>query len=538
MALSRQQRVWLAILPKISSVFSLFGSLWIIIEVTTEGRKIQNPYHRLLLAMSIYDTLESFWNFGSTWPIVEGSPDIIWAMGNVSTCEAQGFFLTLSVAVPIYNAMLSIYYILVINYRYTNTQLRRRVEPIMHLIAFFWSFGTASYSAATGLFNNANLWCWIAPLPLDCKDTITYGTVEEGNDNPCIRGDNVWIYRFGFYFIPLWSCIFFATACTLWVYRYVYNTDKRTLAYRRPETAGRHTSWWSNNGETSRKSKIHEASSTLRSSDKSKTPSVDSGGNQSQSSSSIGKRIDLSGSVRDVYPDDSEDDDEYLEDLNDGKDKKDTQKCEHDDKSVDSKSTLDSIDEEKVFREIDVLVASNRGDYGPNDEEEEKREESYAFGDLNDSNSGDEDEDEDPRLTNSTKSETRKNTIRAKVDEWKNRRVQYAEDMPRTYEVFKQACYYLGAFYCTHVWSTSNRIVQTIMGGGTVFPLIACHSFFDPLQGFLNYLVYQRPRIQQLRKKHPEMSWWGVMVESLRFSFMDDASRRGSKSFGSKSFGE
>lgn len=211
MSWTRQQRMILAILPKISSVFSLFGSIWIIIEVATEGRKIHNPYHRLLLAMSVYDTLESFWNFGSTWPIVEGSPDIIWAVGNVATCEAQGFFLTLSVAVPIYNAMLSIYYILVINYRYTNTMLKKRVEPIMHFVAFFWSFGTASYSLATGLFNNANLWCWIAPLPLDCKDTITYGTVEDGNDKPCIRGDNVWVYRFGFYFIPLWFCIFFAS---------------------------------------------------------------------------------------------------------------------------------------------------------------------------------------------------------------------------------------------------------------------------------------------------------------------------------------
>eukprot|EP00980_Cylindrotheca_fusiformis_P024075 scaffold11510_cov41-Cylindrotheca_fusiformis.AAC.1 len=74
MSFSESQQRVLASLPKISSVFSLFGSLWIIIEVTTEKQKRQVPYHRLLFAMSVYDALESVWNFGSTWPIPEGSP--------------------------------------------------------------------------------------------------------------------------------------------------------------------------------------------------------------------------------------------------------------------------------------------------------------------------------------------------------------------------------------------------------------------------------------------------------------------------------
>eukprot|EP00980_Cylindrotheca_fusiformis_P013177 scaffold3348_cov74-Cylindrotheca_fusiformis.AAC.3 len=211
MGWSRNQLMLLAILPKISSVLSLLGSGWVIIEVVTEGRKIENPYHRLILAMSVYDVLESVWNFGSSWPIPEGSPDVIWAVGNTATCTAQGFFLTLSVAVPIYNAMLSFYYVLVINYRYTNIMLRKRVEPIMHLIAFVWAFGTGLYSAFADLFNNANLWCWIAPLPWDCLDSLRHGTAEEGNPNPCIRGDNIYIYRFAFYFIPLWFSIFFAS---------------------------------------------------------------------------------------------------------------------------------------------------------------------------------------------------------------------------------------------------------------------------------------------------------------------------------------
>lgn len=157
MAWTRTQQIVVALLPKFSSILSLFGSFWIIIEVITDNnesrRKRNHPYHRLLCAMSVYDVLESGWNFASSWPIPEGTAGVAWARGTTTTCTAQGFFLTLSVAVPIYNAMLSLYYVLVINYRFSDVYLRRWVEPTMHGVAFVWSFGTATYAASTKLIN-------------------------------------------------------------------------------------------------------------------------------------------------------------------------------------------------------------------------------------------------------------------------------------------------------------------------------------------------------------------------------------------------
>lgn len=248
--------------------------------------------------------------------------------------------------------------------------------------------------------------------------------------------------------------------------------------------------------------------------DESRGSSPDSTANtSSQSQPTIGKRIDLAGGIHNVHADTPESDDD---DLKDGEDKIGSQ---NDQENLDNKSVADSIDEKEVFRKIDILVAPSQQSLGENNDDgddEEKREESFVFNDLNDVKNG-EDEDEDLSRQNYGKNKS----IRARVKEWKSRRVEYAEDMPRTYEVFQQACYYLGAFYCTHVWSTSNRVVQAISGGGTVFPLLACHSFFDPFQGFLNYLVYQRPRLIQLKKKHPELGWWRILMKSLRFSFMD-----------------
>lgn len=198
------QQIALAVLPKFSSIFSLLGSTWIAIEVAYSKSKRSHPYHRMLLAMSLYDIAESIGNFMSTWPIPEdgNGDDQKWAIGNTATCSAQGFVLTTAVAVPIYNAFLALYYLLVVNYNVSDRSLRTIVEPTMHGIAFVWGFGTAITSASLRLFNDANLWCWIAPFPAGCLDN---DAVE------CERGGNAWIYRWVFYFAPLWFCIFSAS---------------------------------------------------------------------------------------------------------------------------------------------------------------------------------------------------------------------------------------------------------------------------------------------------------------------------------------
>jgi hypothetical protein len=199
--------------------------------------------------------------------------------------------------------------------------------------------------------------------------------------------------------------------------------------------------------------------------------------NASDSSVSIGKRIDSTGSVEDIFPAESSDDE----------------------LDINSKAELETAEDEKEdFRKIHMLVKGN--------EEEEKE---------------GEEKDEVPENRKPPASVSHK--LKSKLVRWKSQRSRYAEDMPRTYEVFRQACCYLGAFYCTHVWSTSNRIVQTLSGGATVFPLIACHSFFDPFQGFLNYLVYQRPRYLQIRRRFPDIGRWEALVRMLRFSYMGDS---------------
>lgn len=66
--------------------------------------------------------------------------------------------------------------------------------------------------------------------------------------------------------------------------------------------------------------------------------------------------------------------------------------------------------------------------------------------------------------------------VRRLVSDWKSSRSQYREDYQRTMEVFHQACFYLGVFYLTHIWSTTNRIVQLVNNGSSFYGVTVMHA--------------------------------------------------------------
>jgi hypothetical protein len=228
MPFSYTQQVILAITPKISAFASLCGSSAILMEcLYYDRRKLQRVYHRLLCVMSLYDVIESTFNFMSSWPIPRGSPNVAFAVGTQQSCTLQGFVLQFGLAIPILNLCLGCYYLLVIRYSWTESQISTRAEPYFHASALLITLGTCFASLYLDLFNNSNLWCWIAPLPMDCEDSYTYG-VEAGN---CVRGDNAWIYRWAFYYAPLWCCILGLMGLMFAVYFTVHNLELQSQKF-------------------------------------------------------------------------------------------------------------------------------------------------------------------------------------------------------------------------------------------------------------------------------------------------------------------
>jgi len=113
---------------------SILGSSLIIYMVFSDRKKkLVRPYHRIMLMMSIFDVLQSTSMVISVaaFPYDSG---ILGAKGNNHTCIAQGFFLILGCAVPLYNSCLNIYYVLTIRYNVSSERFLK-LEPILHMIS-------------------------------------------------------------------------------------------------------------------------------------------------------------------------------------------------------------------------------------------------------------------------------------------------------------------------------------------------------------------------------------------------------------------
>lgn len=193
-------------------------------EVLRDRKKMGLVYHRLLLVMSICDVILSSLLFLSSWPIPSGTPNVYGAIGNTATCSAQGFFIQIAAVSQLYNAYLAIYFLLIIRYSWSETQIKK-LEPYVHGFSFLFAFGTASAGLALKLFNSANTWCWIAPFPVGCNDGRRLGAIT------CERGRDAWIYRFVFYYVWLWLAIATVTVAMFLVFWTVHKNTKKMRRY-------------------------------------------------------------------------------------------------------------------------------------------------------------------------------------------------------------------------------------------------------------------------------------------------------------------
>jgi hypothetical protein len=221
---TESQKRALAIAPKIVAVIGMVGDLIIITEILVLDRpnKLKRTIHRILLVMSICDLIPTFGWFLSTWPIPKEEDGLFYNAGNETTCVVQGFMNQWSISVPLLNMCLAIYYLLVIQYSWTEKQIRKKVEPLFYGLSLSVAIGTCSASVALDLFNNANIWCWIAPMPLDCNQSY-----NNNGETDCIRGNNATLYQWVFYYVIVWFALLFVTVIMFKVY----------LSFRKLETA-------------------------------------------------------------------------------------------------------------------------------------------------------------------------------------------------------------------------------------------------------------------------------------------------------------
>lgn len=226
MGISEKQFVALAIVPKITASISIPCQLWIIKEVIIDHREGRGKAtSRALLAMGCIDIMASFGWFLSTWAAPSGTEGVPFASGGTRSCTFQGFLLQLAIGAPMYNCLLSLFYLLMICFGWSESRLNR-LERGLHLTIIVFASGTGIALIPLGMYNHVSAVCWVMGLPQGCGNS-NYNPGSE----PCERGDYAWLVGLSLFYIPLWVCILFTTTAMSMVYRKVRRREARNQRY-------------------------------------------------------------------------------------------------------------------------------------------------------------------------------------------------------------------------------------------------------------------------------------------------------------------
>jgi len=197
-----------------------------------------------MTGLSLCDIIGSTGFFLSTWPINSEDRDETYVLGNATSCTFQGFLVQWSATVPLYNVMLAIYYLLAVKHRMRDNEMRK-IEAFMHTVPILFGIITTSICLALDLFNDASLWCWIAPngdgspsIWAACRWGLYYGEkfhkkylttmvvlyyLKQSNSIKKIV-----CYLKG----PLWASYVAVTAMMIALYKFVATQDKRIHRFR------------------------------------------------------------------------------------------------------------------------------------------------------------------------------------------------------------------------------------------------------------------------------------------------------------------
>jgi len=162
------------LIPAFTGSISAVSSSLIIYVIFRTEKKLSTIYHRIMLGMSCADILGSIAMALTTLPMPkepmtceeQTEDDLLnWSvlrLGNVQTCDAQGFFVLFgTVTMLSYNGMLCMYYVCAIAFQMSEDFIRRRIEPILHFIVLTLGFSQSLPPLFLHFYNasKSDPWC-------------------------------------------------------------------------------------------------------------------------------------------------------------------------------------------------------------------------------------------------------------------------------------------------------------------------------------------------------------------------------------------
>jgi len=177
MLYSEKQQLILGYLPLATAPFSVVGSAFIVYSILLNRKEtLLNPYHRIMLGISLLDLLTSTSLIVlGTWAVpVEAQDFVAGARGTWTTCNISGFFLNLLFGSMWYSAFLSLYFwCTIVLEQQRGKKLVKVIEPLGHAVSVLLPVLTGAIGAATTMINPMNIlpgWCWFSIYPPNCDD--------------------------------------------------------------------------------------------------------------------------------------------------------------------------------------------------------------------------------------------------------------------------------------------------------------------------------------------------------------------------------
>jgi len=213
----------LAIIPMITGPISVISSMTIIVMILRSTKALSIPYHRILFGLSIADILASIGMSTGSLLAPKGSPLLWKSFGNQSSCDVQGFIYILgSIAEPLYNCSLQLYYLCMIKYKIKNKDIQRKIEPFLLCVPILYGMTGAIVSLFTESINASGSWCYIDTYPPKCLHDV---------DVECTRGKDAYLLRILFGAIPFTSSFTFMCIAMIMLYRTARDREIATNQY-------------------------------------------------------------------------------------------------------------------------------------------------------------------------------------------------------------------------------------------------------------------------------------------------------------------
>jgi len=175
--------------------------------------KLLTTMQKILLGMCLLDLIADIWFFVGGWAMPNDGETLYSGVatlsprGTTASCTAQGFFLMLGLAIPLYQVSLTSFYYLTVCKNWKEDRQFRRYQPLFHIPPWCWGLGCALYGAIDDQFHPNLVWCF-------------YGGTDISTE-----------LLFGLFYAPLWLSFLISGILLLLIWKKVREQEARIAKY-------------------------------------------------------------------------------------------------------------------------------------------------------------------------------------------------------------------------------------------------------------------------------------------------------------------